>query len=118
MFNRESQSQAVGVYGCLEVTQMAIEAVGELDRKKIRDEMAKGPFKTVWGDLQFKDQRNTNPWAMGQWQNGEVVGLYPVEQGRREAAAVPEARMVVTTTTGSGPGRRVALPGLPYRGRG
>ncbi len=80
MFNRESQIHAVGVYGCLEVTQQAIEAAGEIDRKKIRDEIAKGPFKTVWGDIQFKDQRNTNPWAMGQWQNGEVVGVFPANK--------------------------------------
>ena len=80
MFKRESQIHAVGVYGCLEVTQQAIEAAGEIDRKKIRDEMAKGPFKTVWGDIQFKGQRNTDPWAVGQWQNGEVVGLHPANK--------------------------------------
>jgi branched-chain amino acid transport system substrate-binding protein len=77
MFNRDSEAGAVGVYGCLEVVQQAIEAVGEIDRKKIRDAIAAGPFKTVWGDIKFKDQRNENPWSVGQWQNGEVVGIYP-----------------------------------------
>jgi branched-chain amino acid transport system substrate-binding protein len=80
MFNRESQIHAVGVYGCLQVMQQAIEAAGEIDRKKIRDEIAKGPFKTIWGDIQFKDQRNVDPWAVGQWQNGEVVGLFPARK--------------------------------------
>ncbi len=83
MFNRESQIHAVGVYACLQVTQQAIEAAGELDRKKIRDEIAKGPFQTVWGEIQFVNQRNANPWAVGQWQNGEVVGLHPA--GKRGA---------------------------------
>jgi branched-chain amino acid transport system substrate-binding protein len=77
MFNRESQVSSVGVYACLEVLQAAIEAAGELDRKRIRDEIAKGPFETIWGQIQFRDQRNTNPWAVGQWQDGEVYGIYP-----------------------------------------
>jgi branched-chain amino acid transport system substrate-binding protein len=77
MFNRDSQAGAVGVYACLEVVQQAIETVGSIDRKKIRDEIAKGPFKTVWGEVRFKDQRNANPWAVGQWQDGQVVALFP-----------------------------------------
>lgn len=69
-----------GVYGCLEVIQQAIEAVGEVDRAKIRDLMAKNTFATVAGDIKFANQRRTNPWAVGQWQNGEVHGLYPADR--------------------------------------
>ncbi len=80
MFNRESEAGAVGVYGCLEVVQQAIETVGEIDRKKIRDAIANGTFKTIWGEIKFKNQLNADPWAVGQWQNGEVVGVYPANK--------------------------------------
>jgi branched-chain amino acid transport system substrate-binding protein len=77
MFNRESEAGAVSVYGCLEVTQQAIEQVGEIDRPKIRDAIANGTFQTIWGETKYKNQMNVDPWAVGQWQNGDVVGLYP-----------------------------------------
>ena len=64
----------------LEVTQQAIETVGEIDRKKIRDAIANGTFKTIWGEIKFKNQLNVDPWAVGQWQNGEVVGVYPANK--------------------------------------
>jgi len=78
--NRPSEAGAVNVYSALEVVQQAIETVGEIDRKKIRDVIASGTFKTLWGDLKYVDQRNANPWAVGQWQNGEVVGVYPANK--------------------------------------
>jgi branched-chain amino acid transport system substrate-binding protein len=80
MFNRPSEAGAANVYGALEVVQQAIEQVGEIDRKKIRDTIAGGTFKTIWGDLKYVDQRNANPWAVGQWQDGEIVGLYPANK--------------------------------------
>ena len=43
----------------------------------------KGRSRTVWGEIQFVNQRNASPWAVGQWQNGEVVGLHPA--GKRGA---------------------------------
>jgi branched-chain amino acid transport system substrate-binding protein len=80
MFNREYESGAVNVYSALQVTQQAIETVGEIDRKKIRDVIASGTFKTVWGDIKYVDQRNANPWAVGQWQNGELVCIFPADK--------------------------------------
>lgn len=80
MFNRLSEAAALSVYGALQVTQQAIEKVGEIDRKKIRDVIASDTFKTLWGDLRYENQRNTNPWAVGQWQNGEVVGVFPANK--------------------------------------
>ena len=77
MFNRESEAGAVSVYACLEVTQQAIETVGEIDRPKIRDAIASGTFQTIWGEIKYRNQLNVDPWAVAQWQNGEVVGLYP-----------------------------------------
>jgi len=80
MFNRDSEAGAVSVYASLEVTQQAIETVGEIDRKKIRDAIAGGTFQTLWGEIKYKNQLNADPWAVGQWQSGEVVGLYPANK--------------------------------------
>jgi branched-chain amino acid transport system substrate-binding protein len=80
MFNRESEAGAVSVYSALEVTQQAIEAVGEIDRPKIRDAIANGTFQTLWGEVRFRNQLNVDPWAVAQWQNGEVVGLHPASK--------------------------------------
>jgi branched-chain amino acid transport system substrate-binding protein len=77
MFNRESEAGAVSVYAALEVTQQAIETVGEIDRPKIRDAIANGTFQTLWGEIRYRNQLNVDPWAVAQWQNGEVVGLHP-----------------------------------------
>ena len=90
MFNRESEAGAVSVYGCLEVTQQAIETVGEIDRPKIRDAIANGTFKTIWGETKYKSQLNVDPWSVGQWQNGEVVGVYPAKKGGAKPVQFPK----------------------------
>ena len=53
-------------------------------------DFTKGDFKTVWGDIKFKDQRNLNPWAVGQWQNGEVVGVYPPNKSGAQPLLFPK----------------------------
>jgi branched-chain amino acid transport system substrate-binding protein len=88
--NRDSEAGAVNVYAGLQVVQQAIEQVGEIDRKKIRDVIASGKFQTVWGELSYKDQRNANPWAVGQWQNGEIVGLYPADKAGAKPLLFPK----------------------------
>jgi branched-chain amino acid transport system substrate-binding protein len=92
MFNRPSEAGAVNVYSALQVTQQAIETVGEIDRKKIRDAIATGTFKTLWGELTYKDQRNANPWAVGQWQNGEVVGIFPASKPGAKPPVFPKPK--------------------------
>ena len=61
MYNQEPEAGAVQVYACLQIVQQAIEKVGEIDRKKIRDEIAKGGKDTLWGDITWKNQLNANP---------------------------------------------------------
>jgi hypothetical protein len=61
----------------------------QIDRKKIRDEMASGK-DTLWGDITWKDQLGS-PWAVGQWQNGQMVGVFP-PTSRTRSLAVPEAK--------------------------
>ncbi len=92
MFNRPSEAGAIGVYAALQVTQQAIEQVGEIDRKKIRDVIASGTFKTIWGDLSYPNQRNANPWAVGQWQNGELVGIFPANKPGAKPLLFPKPK--------------------------
>ena len=93
MYNQEPEAGAVQVYACLQIVQQAIEKVGEIDRKKIRDEIAKGGKDTLWGDITWKNQLNANPWAVGQWQGRQDGWRLPGQQAERQAAAFPEAEM-------------------------
>jgi branched-chain amino acid transport system substrate-binding protein len=77
MYNRDVEIGAIGTYGTLQVLQAAIEQVGEIDRKKIRDAIAGGTFNTIFDVFKFKDQIQQDAWAVGQWQGDEVVGVYP-----------------------------------------
>ena len=90
MFNRPSEAGALNVYGALQVTQQAIEKVGEIDRKKIRDVIASGSFPTLWGELRYVNQRNANPWCVGQWQNGDVVGIFPASKAGAKPVLFPK----------------------------
>jgi branched-chain amino acid transport system substrate-binding protein len=90
MFNRAYEAGTVNVYSALQITQEAIETVGEIDRKKIRDVIASGSFKTVWGDIKYVNQLNANPWAVGQWQNGELVCLFPADKAGAKPMLFPK----------------------------
>ena len=92
MYNRETESGAVGMYATVQVLQQAIERVGEIDRKKIRNEIATGSFPTIFGTLKFKDQLLVDPWTVGQWQNGEVVGVYPAQKPNAQALLFPKPK--------------------------
>ena len=92
-----SEAGAVGVYAALQVTQQAIEKVGEIDRKKIRDEIANGTFRTVWGEHQVQEpaqRQSVGRRPVAERRDGRRL---PGRQARRQAAAVPEAEVVVTT---------------------
>jgi branched-chain amino acid transport system substrate-binding protein len=92
MHMRDSEAGALSTYSALEITQQAIERVGELDRQKIRDEIAGGTFKTVWGELSYTDQRCAQAWAVGQWQDGELHGVLPEGQAGRQAVQFPKPK--------------------------
>ena len=63
-------------YASLEILEQAIERVG-LDREKIIAEMQTGSFKTILGDVTFKDNMLQNVFQAGQWQGGEFHGVSP-----------------------------------------
>jgi branched-chain amino acid transport system substrate-binding protein len=91
-YNQEPEAGAVQVYACLQIVQQAIEAVGEIDRVKIRDEIAKGGKGTLWGDITWKNQLNANPWAVGQWQGGKMVGVFPADKTNAQPPLFPKPK--------------------------
>jgi branched-chain amino acid transport system substrate-binding protein len=93
MHNRPSEAGALSAYSAIEVVQQAMEEVGEVDRQKIRDLIASGKkFKTIWGELHYVDQRCANPWAVGQWQNGEMVGVFPTDKAGAKPVQFPKPK--------------------------
>jgi branched-chain amino acid transport system substrate-binding protein len=92
MHNRPSEAGALSAYSAVEVVQQAIERVGEIDRPKIRDEISKGKFQTIWGELHYADQRCANPWAVGQWQGGEMVGVFPKDKSGAKPVQFPKPK--------------------------
>ena len=104
-YNQDVEAGALQVYACLQIVQWAIEKVGEIDRKKIRDEIAKGAPGTLWGDITWKNQLNANPWAVGQWQGGQMVGIFPAEKHNAKAPLFPEAQVGLANELMIGAGR-------------
>jgi branched-chain amino acid transport system substrate-binding protein len=52
--------------------------------------IATDTFPTLWGDLKYVSQRNANPWCVGQWQNGEMVGVYPANKSGAKPLLFPK----------------------------
>jgi len=56
--------------------EKAVEQVGSLDRKAIRDAIASGTFQTIIGPVSFKGQFNTQHTGyVGQWQDGAFKAI-------------------------------------------
>jgi branched-chain amino acid transport system substrate-binding protein len=75
------------VYASLQMLQQAIERVGKIDRAAVIKELQTGTFQTIVGPIKLKDNRYTEPWYLGQWQNGEYYGVAP--------ATLPGARQIM-----------------------
>lgn len=61
----------------LEILTQAVKTQG-LDRKAIRDYVAKTTHKTILGDIRFEGSENVGtPGTVGQWQNGEFEIVWP-----------------------------------------
>jgi branched-chain amino acid transport system substrate-binding protein len=70
-------------YASVQVLEQAIEKVGSLDRKKIRDAIATMTFPTIIGPVKFVNQFNIqSPGEVGQWQNGEFEIVSAKEKRR------------------------------------
>jgi branched-chain amino acid transport system substrate-binding protein len=70
-------------YAGLQSLQQATEKVGKLDRAAIIDEISKGSFNTIVGPLRFKDNIRVGGYLVGQWQDGDFVGVAPAQPGAK-----------------------------------
>ena len=62
----------------LEILTESVAKVG-LDRKALRDHIAKNEFKTILGNIHFEGSEVSVPGAVGQWQNGEFEVVWPAK---------------------------------------
>ena len=62
-------------YASLQILEQAIEGVGTTDRKAVIAYIKKNTFKTVIGDVTYKNQNSEKFWTVGQWQNGVFYGV-------------------------------------------
>jgi branched-chain amino acid transport system substrate-binding protein len=67
------------------VTQQAIRAVGEVDRED--PDAINGTFRTIG---RTRPRTMSDPWGVGQWQNGEVVGVYPANKAGARPVQFPK----------------------------
>jgi branched-chain amino acid transport system substrate-binding protein len=64
-------------WAALEIMQAGVGKVG-LDRKALRDYIAKTEHKTILGPIRFQGSENVaTPGSVGQWQNGEFEVVWP-----------------------------------------
>jgi branched-chain amino acid transport system substrate-binding protein len=64
-------------WAALEIIQAGVAKVG-LDRKALRDYIAKTEHKTILGPVRFQGSENVaTPGSVGQWQNGEFEVVWP-----------------------------------------
>lgn len=68
-------------YAGLQALQQAIEKAGTLDKEKVNEVLRTGTFDTVLGQISFdnKSRQVPNIFTVGQWQDGEFVGLEPAD---------------------------------------
>lgn len=67
-----------GAYASLQILEQAIQKVGDLDRVKIRDVIAKETFDTIMGPVRFVKGVNIQwPGDIGQWQKGVYEVMMP-----------------------------------------
>jgi len=62
----------------LEILTECVAAVG-LDRKAIRDRIAKNEFNTIIGKIHFNGSEVSVPGTVGQWQHGEFEIVWPAK---------------------------------------
>lgn len=69
----------------LQILQQAVEKAG-LDRKALRDTIAKGEFETIIGKIRFRNGENVStPGVVSQWQAGEFEVVWPPDRATSSA---------------------------------
>jgi branched-chain amino acid transport system substrate-binding protein len=92
LLNRAPDGWAAPVtYASLQVLEQAIEKAGTLDRKKVLDAIANGgPYQTIVGPIDLKTHIRGKQFGVGQWQNGEFVGIGPSDLAGAKPIVFPK----------------------------
>jgi branched-chain amino acid transport system substrate-binding protein len=77
-------------YVSLQMLQQAIEKVGKVDRAAVIKELQTGTFDTIMGKIKLAGNVMPIVWWVGQWQNGEFVGLAPTKYEGAKPASFPK----------------------------
>jgi branched-chain amino acid transport system substrate-binding protein len=80
-YNHEPSYQSAESTACGLAFTRAIEKAGSIDRKAVRDALAKLDFVSFYGQIKF-DERGINtfkPMAVEQWQGGKRMTVWPAE---------------------------------------
>lgn len=87
-FNKEPDRWASGhCWAGLEILQQSVAKVG-LDRKALRDHIAKTEFQTIVGPIRFDGSENASvPGTVGQWQQGEFEIVWPANRATSKLMA-------------------------------
>jgi branched-chain amino acid transport system substrate-binding protein len=89
-FGKEPDRWASGhAWAGLEILQQSVGKVG-LDRKALRDHIAKSEFKTILGPIRFDGSENASiPGTIAQWQNGEFEVVWPKDRATAQLKPKP-----------------------------
>ena len=87
-FHKEPDRWASGhAWAGLQILQQAVERVG-LDRKALRDQIAKNSFDTILGPVRFEGSENASvPGTVGQWQRNEFEVVWPPQRATAQLVA-------------------------------
>jgi len=87
-FDKQPDRWASGhCWAGLEIIQQAVARVG-LDRKALRDHIAKNEFQTIVGPIRFDGSENASiPGTVGQWQGDEFEVVWPQDRATAKLIA-------------------------------
>jgi branched-chain amino acid transport system substrate-binding protein len=89
-FGKEPDRWASGhTWAGLEILQQSVDKVG-LDRKALRDHIAKNEFKTILGPIRFDGSENASiPGTVAQWQGAEFEVVWPKDRATAQLMPKP-----------------------------
>lgn len=89
-FGKEPDRWASGhAWAGLQILQQAVEKVG-LDRKALREQIAKNEFKTILGPIRFEGSENASiPGTVAQWQGSDFEVVWPKDRATAQLMPKP-----------------------------
>lgn len=89
-FGKEPDRWASGhAWAGLQILQQAVEKVG-LDRKALREQIAKNEFKTILGPIRFEGSENASiPGTVSQWQGNDFEVVWPKDRATAQLSPKP-----------------------------